>query len=182
MFQSRFEVSQDVFYFPPTPTGWKYVSPPPSLFNMATISCPLLLWRVFISCKLLQNITFQRKEASINYIFFIRLIFRLQQGTAGLPYQQTLRARSKHCSLGLSWWWNILGTGSATERAEGTQLWTSLETIGALLRGYRWGSFTCVIYQHRSEKSHGDNCAWTSSDNLIVPYHSVICKPVTPEN
>ena len=76
-FQSRFEVSLDVLYSPPTPTGWKYVSPPPptSLLNMVTISCPSLLWRVFISCKLLQNITFQRKEASINYIYFIRLIF-----------------------------------------------------------------------------------------------------------
>ena len=95
-FQSRFEVSLDVLYSPPPLQDGSMSLPPPpptSLLNMVTISCPSLLWRVFISCKLLQNITFQRKEASINYIYFIRLIFSFAARNRGIAIPADLESQ-----------------------------------------------------------------------------------------
>jgi len=71
--------------------------------------------------------------------------FHLQLGIVGLQSQQTLRARSKRCLLGPSWWWNTLDIGSVTGRSEGTPWWTSPGTIEASLRGYRWGPFRHVM-------------------------------------
>ena len=93
-FQSRFEVSLDVVYSP-HPYRLEVCSPPPptSLLNMVTISCPSSLWRVFISCKLLKNIIFQRNEASINYIYFIRLIFSFAARNRGIAIPADLESQ-----------------------------------------------------------------------------------------
>ena len=68
--------------------------------------------------------------------------FDLQLGIVGLRSQQTLRARSKRCLLGPSWWWNTLDIGSVMGRSEGTPWWTSPGTIGASSRGYRWSPYS----------------------------------------